>query len=835
MSDVILTADVAAEAARPHGIGAWLTTTDHKRIGVLYLCTGLAFFLCAVGMAMLMKTQLIRPGMHFLTPEQYDQVFSMHGTTMVFLFAMPMLIGLANYLVPLQIGAKDMAFPRMNAMSYWMTLFGGLLLYSSFFFGGALDTGWFSYAPLTLTAYSPHDGVTFWTISLALLGAGSIMGAVNFIVTMLRFRAKGMGLWQMPIFSVATFINSFLILFAFPSLTAAIAMLYLDRHYGTVFFNPAKGGEPIMWQHLFWFFGHPEVYILILPAFGVMSEVVPVFSRKQLFGRNSMIVMLGIIGFLGFLVWAHHMFATGLPTMFNVIMAGTSMLIAIPTGVKIFNWLATMWGGALRFKTPLLFACGLIALFTIGGITGVMQASVPFDWQAEDTYFIVGHLHNVLIAGTVFAVFSGIYYWFPKVTGRFLNDRVGKYQFWLTLVGFSLTFLPMYALGMMGMPRRVYTYAPNLGWNTLNLVSSIGAYILATSFLLFIYNIVTSARSGEVAGDNPWRAWTLEWATTSPPPHGIYRGLPPIRSPRPIWDLQQEAAVAGDPTGVDFDADGGASGSVGGGAGPDADRPGGSLIALAAAAGEAGTVIGPEPEQSTIAPFFVAFGFLLVAIGLLTTLVVTAIGGAFLLLVAAVWMSQHWTEPMAEDMSGHRFSFMGLSMLVFIGSESVFFSALIAADIHLHIHNNSLSAAGHLHATFPAINTLNLVLSGVAAHYAQVSYRKRRTGAFNAYLVLTIILGALFIGGQAWEYSHLGFGLSGGLLASTFYTLTGFHGLHVLCGLGLLVFLFFRARRERRLELGTSPGTSGMVDAATYYWHFVDAVWVAVFIVVYLL
>jgi len=816
VSDVILTGDVAVEAERPHGLGAWLTTTDHKRIGILYVATGLAFFLVAVGFAMLMKTQLIRPGMHFLTPEQYDQLFSMHGTTMVFLFAMPMLIGVANYVVPLQIGARDMAFPRMNALSYWLFLFGGLLLYSSFAFGGALDTGWFSYAPLSLPAYSPHDGVTFWTVSLALLGASSIMGAINFIVTMLRFRAPGMGIWQMPIFSVATYLNSFLIIFAFPSLTAAIAMLYLDRHYGTVFFNPAKGGEPVIWQHLFWFFGHPEVYILILPAFGIMSEVVPVFSRKQLFGRNTMIIMLGVILGLSFLVWGHHMFTTGLPTLFNTIIAGTTMLIAIPTGVKIFNWLATMWGGALRFKPPLLFACGLIALFTVGGITGVIQGAVPFDWQANSTYFIVGHLHNVLIAGTVFAVFAGIYYWYPKVTGRLLSDRLGTVQFWLTIVGFSLTFLPMYALGLMGMPRRVYTYAPNLGWNTLNLVSSIGGYILATSFILFIYNLVHSARSGEVAGDNPWRAWTLEWATTSPPPHGNFRWLPPIRSPRPLWDLEQEAAKAG-------------PGSE------DLGRAGGSLVALAGAAGEAGTVIGPEPEQSTIAPFFVAVGILITAIGLLSTLVVTAIGVAFLLLVAAVWMTQQWTEPMTDDMTGHRFSFIGAGMLAFLGSESVFFGALIAADIHLHIHNNSLSAAGHLHATFPAINTLNLVLSGVAAHYAQVSYRKRRIGAFNVYLVLTVLLGAAFIGGQAWEYSHIGFGLSGGLLPSTFFLLTGFHGLHVLCGLGVLVFLFFRARREGRLELGTSPGTSGMVDAATYYWHFVDAVWVAVFIVVYLL
>ena len=452
---------VSAEAAKQRGgIGAWLTTTDHKRIGAMYIATALVFFVIAIFFAMLMRTQLIKPNMGFLSPETYNQVFSMHGTTMIFLFGMPMLIGLANYLVPLQIGARDMAFPRANALSYWLLLFGGLLLYSSFLFGGALDTGWFSYAPLTLKAYSPHDGVTFWIVALILLGGSSILGAINFIITCLRFRAKGMGLWQMPIFSIATFINSFLILFAFPSLSAALALLYFDRQLGTSFFNPQGGGDPIVWQHLFWFFGHPEVYILILPAFGIMSEVVPVFSRKPIFGRSSMIVMLTIIGGLGFLVWAHHMFATGLPTFFSAIMAGTSMLIAIPTGVKIFNWLATMWGGSLKFKPPLLFACGLIAMFTVGGITGVSLAVVPWDWQVEDTYYVVAHFHNVLIAGTVFAVFAGIYYWFPKMTGRFLSDRIGKVQFWFVAVGFALTFFPMYALGILGMPRRVYTYAP---------------------------------------------------------------------------------------------------------------------------------------------------------------------------------------------------------------------------------------------------------------------------------------------------------------------------------------------------------------------------------------
>jgi cytochrome c oxidase subunit I len=799
MNEVVAQTPALHEPARPRGFGAWLTTTDHKRIGILYIGSSLVFFVIAVSFAMLMKTQLIQPEMTFLSGEAYNQIFSMHGTTMVFLFAMPMLIGLANYLLPLQIGARDMAFPRMNALSYWVFLFGGLLLYSSFLFGGALDTGWFSYAPLTLKAYSPHDGVTFWTVSLVLLGGSSIMGAINFIVTSLRFRAKGMGLWQMPIFSVATFINSFLILFAFPSLTAAIAMLYLDRVYGTSFFDPAGGGDPVIWQHLFWFFGHPEVYILVLPAFGIMSEVVPVFSRKPLFGRSSMIVMLAIIGFLGFIVWAHHMFTTGLPTLFNVIMAGTSMLIAIPTGVKIFNWLATMWGGALRFTTSLMFACGLIALFTIGGITGVMQAAVPFDWQAEDTYFIVAHLHNVLIAGTVFAVFAGIYYWFPKITGRLLNDRLGKVQFWMTIVGFSVTFMPMYALGLMGMPRRVYTYAPDVGWGTLNLVSSIGGYFLATSFLLFIYNLVRSARSGEVAGDNPWQAWTLEWATSSPPPHGNFKALPQITSERPLWDVEH-AAESGDAAAAVW-------------------RP-----------------LAPEPEQTTITPFFVALALLLVAIGLLSTPVVIAIGAGMLLVTLAVWMGGRWVEPEIEQQPGRRFSFMGVGMAVFIGSETVFFAALIAAVIHLRIHLPQSGAGTHLATAFPAVNTTILVLSGVAAHYAQVSYRKQRQGSFFLLLVLTIILGAAFLGGQAWEYTHLGFGLTASLAASAFFTLTGFHGLHVACGICVLIYLLVRASRERRRGPGaSSPGTSGMVDAGTYYWHFVDAVWVVVFIVVYLL
>jgi cytochrome c oxidase subunit I len=813
VNEVVAMAPAAATPTPSRGLGAWLTTTDHKRIGLLYIGTALAFFVVAVAFALLMRTQLIQPGMEFLSPGSYNQVFSMHGTTMVFLFGMPILIGLANYLVPLQIGARDMAFPRANALSYWLLLFGGLLLYASFLFGGALDTGWFSYAPLTLRQYSPHDGVSFWIASLALLGASSILGAVNFIVTCLRFRAPGMRLTQMPVFAVATFINSFLILFAFPSLTAALAMLYLDRHSGTSFFDPAGGGDPIIWQHLFWFFGHPEVYILILPAFGMMSEVVPVFARKPLFGRGSMLVMLGVIGLLGFLVWAHHMFAAGLPSLFNTVMAATSMLIAIPTGVKIFNWLATMWGGALRFTTALLFACGLIALFTVGGITGVTLAVVPWDWQVTDTYYVVGHLHNVLIAGTVFAAFAAIYYWFPKMTGRLLDERLGKAHFWLMAVGFVLTFMPMYALRPMGMPRRVYTYADDVGWGTLNLVSTLGAYLLAVAILVFVVNLLRSARRGEVAGDNPWRAWTLEWATTSPPPAGNFVALPPIHSEVPLWDLEH--------------------GTEGEGA------PGGAGEARGAAGAPPGwTLLPPEPTQSTVTPFWTAFAMLVMAVGLLGAPVVSVAGAVLLLVTLAVWMTGPWVAPDITAAPAPRFGFVGLGMLAFIGSETVFFASLIAADLHLRWggHHEHDDPAQHLDATFPAINTVVLLLSGVAAHYAQVAYRRGRRQAFFAYLVLTVILGSFFLGGQVWEYGHLGFGLAESLTASMFFTLTGFHGLHVACGIGVLVFLIARAARERRrASAAFSPGTTGMVDAGTYYWHFVDVVWVAVFVVVYLL
>ncbi|HMK91477.1 MAG TPA: cytochrome c oxidase subunit I, partial [Thermoleophilia bacterium] len=812
MSQIAVPGELAYAHEERRGLAGWLTTTDHKRIGLLYIGTALAFFLVAATFAMIMRSQTARPEQHVVTPEQYNQLFSVHGTTMVFLFGMPILIGFANYLVPLMIGAEDMAFPRLNALSYWVFLFGGLLLYSSFFFGGALDTGWFSYAPLTEHAFSSHDGVTFWTLSIAVLGVSSLAGAVNFIVTMVKLRAPGMTWLRMPIFAQATYINSFLILFAIPSLTAAVGMLYLDRQYGTTWFNAISGGDPLIWQHLFWFFGHPEVYILILPAFGMMSEVVPIFSRKPLFGRNTMIIMLVAIGFLGFTVWAHHMFTVGLPNFFNAIMAGTSMLIAIPTGVKIFNWLATMWGGALRFRTSLLFACGFIALFVVGGITGVSQAVYPFDWQVEDTFYIVGHLHNVLFAGTVFAVFAGFYYWFPKMTGRLLSDRLGKWHFWVLVVGFLLTFMPMYALGLMGMPRRVYTYAPNLGWNTLNLISAIGAFIIGAAIIIFVVNIVRSLLHGEPAGDNPWGAWTLEWATSSPPPPGNFRQLPAIRSDLPLWDLTHPDETVPE----DIPA------STLGGDPPDPRAE--------AAAWHA--VPGPFVEQHSALPIVGAFGILIVAVGLLSTLIVSVMGLALLAIVGALWMATAWHPPETAAVPRQRFSALGDGTLAFIGSEVVLFGSLIAADIHVRIHAGSLFPRSPLKLGLPIVNTVILLSSGIFMHYALVAYRKGRRGMFRFLLVITMLLGAIFLGGQAWEYTHVGFGLDSGLLGTTFFTLTGVHGLHVTAGLALLFFLLVRSFREARPKTVADTadtirvGAAGMAESATYYWHYVDAVWV---------
>ena len=519
-------------------LGSWLMTVDHKRIGIFYMVTAFLFFIIAGIFALFMRLQLAQPNGTILDSTTYNQIFTMHGTTMIFLVVMPLSAGLGNYLVPLMLGARDMAYPKMNALSYWTFLAGGLMLYSSFFLGGAPDAGWFSYAPLTEKAYSINNGMTFWGLSILLIALASTFGSINFIVTTIQLRAKGMSFLRMPLFVWMTLVTSFLGLFAIPSLTTASSLLLLDRLAGAHFLNTAAGGDALLWQHLFWFFGHPEVYIMILPAFGIVSEVIPVFSGKPLFGYKA-IVLSGIaIGILGFTVWGHHMFATGLPETALLVFSADSFLIGVPTGIKIFSWIGTMWGGKLRFTSPMLFAVGEVALFTIGGIDGIHMAILPLDWQLTDTYYVVSHIHYVLFGGAIFGLFAGLYYWFPKITGRTLSESIGKWQFWTMFVGMNLVFFPMHVLGLLGMPRRIYTYSDAYGWGNWNLIMTIGAFIVAIAVLLFVINFFITIRKPVGAKDDPWDANTLEWATSSPPPAYNFETLPAVNSTRPLWDLK---------------------------------------------------------------------------------------------------------------------------------------------------------------------------------------------------------------------------------------------------------------------------------------------------------
>jgi len=520
------------------GIVGWLTTIDHKRIGILYGVTAFIFFLVGGFEALLIRLQLAEPNGRILSAQVYNEVFTMHGTTMIFLVVMPMSAAFFNYLVPLQIGARDVAFPRLNAFSYWMFLSGGLLLYSSFLLGGAPNGGWFGYAPNTSITYSPGHNIDFWLFGLLILGIGSTASAANLIVTTINLRAPGMRLLRMPIFTWMSLVSNFLILFAMPVITVALFLLMFDRQWGTHFFDPLAGGDPVLWQQLFWIFGHPEVYILVLPAMGIVSEIMPVFARKPLFGYPVMVFSGIAIGFMGWGVWVHHMFAVGLGPVATAAFSVSTMLIAVPTGVKIFNWLGTMWGGSIRYKTPMLFAIGFVVMFTIGGLSGVTHALVPADRQQTDSYYVVAHFHYVLFGGSILGLFGGIYYWYPKVFGKVLDERLGRWHFWVTLLGFNLAFGPMHILGLEGMPRRIYSYAANMGWNFWNFVSTVGAFTIAAGTLIFIYNVRHTDQHGEPAPDDPWDARTLEWITPNPTPDYNYIETPVVTHLDDFWHMK---------------------------------------------------------------------------------------------------------------------------------------------------------------------------------------------------------------------------------------------------------------------------------------------------------
>jgi cytochrome c oxidase subunit 1/cytochrome c oxidase subunit I+III len=539
-----------AEMKEYRGLLSWLTSIDHKQIGIMYIVSALFFFFVAAGEAIIMRIQLVKPMNHWLTPDLYNQIFTMHGTTMVFLMGMPLVLGFSVYLIPLMIGARDMAFPRLNAMGFWIFIFGAIMLYYSFLAGGAPASGWFSYAPLTETGYSYTQGVDYWALSLLVMGIGSVATGINLIVTVITLRAPGMTMQRLPIFVWIIFLNSFLIIFALPPLNAALVMILADRQLNAHFFSPEHGGSALLWQNYFWMFGHPEVYILVLPAFGVLSEVIPVFSRKVIYGYGFMVGSTIAIAFLSFGVWLHHMFATGLGFAVLYLFAASSMIVAVPTGIKIFNWLATMWGGSIRFDTPMLFATAFIIQFTVGGLSGITFTAIPVDWQVTDTYFVVAHIHYALLGGTVFAMFAGIYYWFPKVTGRMLSERMGKWQFWILVVGFNGTFFVMHLLGVLGMPRRVFTYPdrPPLGF--LNHVSTAFSFVLLIGLAMIAVNIIYSLRKGKPAGRNPWDAWTLEWFAHSPPIAENFDLVPLIRGRRPLWDMAHPTPTGEDSTQV---------------------------------------------------------------------------------------------------------------------------------------------------------------------------------------------------------------------------------------------------------------------------------------------
>jgi len=523
----------------------WVVTVDHKRLGIMYICTGLLFFAVAGLEASIMRWQLAFPHHEVVSPAVFNRLFTMHGTTMVFLVGMPLILGLANYLIPLMIGARDLAFPRLNAFGFWLSLFSGVLLYFSYLGGEGLtgagtapDVGWFAYAPLTARAFSRGHSTDYWILSLLVGGIGSIATSINIVTTVLCMRCPGMTLARMPLFVWLLLVVAGMILLAMPPLTAAQIMLLLDRYLGARFFDTQAGGSALLWQHFFWIFGHPEVYILMLPGFAAVSEIIPVFSRKPMFGYAAMVGATLAIAFIGMGVWAHHMFTVGMSATANAFFAASTMLIAVPTGIKIFNWLATMYGGKIRFATPMLFCIGFLFQFLCAGLTGIMLAVVPFDWQLTDSYFVVAHFHYVLIGGLLFTIFAAIHYWFPKATGKMLSETLGQWHFWLLVIGFNLTFGPQHIAGILGMPRRIYTYAPGRGWELWNLLSSIGVAFQALAVLFFVWNVVRALRQGPPAGDDPWDAWTLEWTTTSPPPEYNFETLPEVQSRRPLWDLK---------------------------------------------------------------------------------------------------------------------------------------------------------------------------------------------------------------------------------------------------------------------------------------------------------
>jgi len=593
------------------GIWGWMTTVDHKRIAVLYGVT--AFILLLIGglEAGVIRMQLASADNDLVGPGRFNQMFTMHATTMVFMVIMPLSVSFFNFVIPLAIGARDVAFPRLNALSFWIFLFGAILMNVSFLVNQVPDAGWFSYANLTEKPFSVNRGLDFWAIGLLVMGTSSVAGALNFIVTIINLRAPGMSMMRMPVFVWMTLITSILLVLAFPVITVGLIELVMDRNFGTHFFIPTEGGDPVLWQHLFWVFGHPEVYILILPPMGIVSEVLPTFSRKPLFGYPFIVFSGIVIGIMGWAVWSHHMFTVGLGPVANSVFTITTMLIAVPTGVKIFNWIGTLWRGSIEFSTSMMFALGFVALFIVGGLSGISHAVSPSDFQQQDTYYIVAHIHYVLFGGSIFGIFAGIYYWWPKITGKMLNETTGRLHFWLTFIGMNLTFFPMHFLGLNGMPRRIYTYSAEFGWENLNQVASIGYVVLFVGFLAFLFNVWQTRNSRKV-GHDPWDAPGVEWSISSPPPPYNFAELPQIEGRDHYWIVKENAEAAGTPI-----------------TGPEA------LV-------DESTIHMPSPSYW---PIFTAVGVALIGGGLLSHYALSFVGGAIAMIGIVAWSNEPAAAP----------------------------------------------------------------------------------------------------------------------------------------------------------------------------------------------
>jgi cytochrome c oxidase subunit 1 len=783
------------------GLVGWLTTVDHKRIGLLYGGTAFVFLLIGGIEALLIRLQLALPHQHVVSAESYNALFTMHGTTMIFLAAMPLNAMFFNYMIPLMIGARDVAFPRLNALSYWVFLAGALFLHVSFLTGTPPDGGWFGYANLTTRAYLPGPGIDFWVIGLQVLGVSSMVAGFNFIVTVLNMRAPGMTLMRMPLFVWMSLVVQFLVVLAFPFVTVGLIFLMLDRFVGTRFYDVAAGADLHLWQHLFWAFGHPEVYILILPAFGIVSEVIPAFARKPLFGAPVMIYSGILIAFLGFGVWAHHMFAAGMGPVADAAFAIGSMLIAIPTGIKIFNWLATLWGGSLRFTTAFRFAAGIIGVFTIGGLSGIMHASPPVDLQQTDSYFVVAHMHYVLIGGTLFGIFAGLYYWWPKMTGRLLDERLGRVNFWTMYVGFNVAFFVQHFLGALGMPRRIYTYSADAGWTLWNAVSTVGAFVLAFGVLLFMVNAARSLRSGARAPADPWDGRTLEWRTSSPPPVHDFDEIPPVYSRDTFWREKYGDRLGRKPV-------------------PRAPMP------------EAHGIHLPTPS---VWPVVAAIGIFAAAIGALTHLALVVAGALVTIVAVFRFALEHHRDPAHVDQVGgldvdHR----KMAIWTFLGSECFFFGSLIAT----YLGYKGRSVVGPhpheiLNLPLTTLSTFDLLMSSLLMVLALAAAQRGDRRQTRLWLGGTILFGLIFLGFQAYEFTqfvHEGLTLQTNLFGSTFFTLTGFHGGHVAVGVTWLATLLVLDLRGR---LAVTDAIK--VEIAGLYWHFVDIVWIAIFTLVYLI